>query len=116
MQLKLDRTEKETKGFFGGTKVDYVLRAALTVSPEEEAKMKQLGFWKRRIKELTREEEKDYDLFQFSHHTFQELVKGFSAVGSLSYVEARERDILNACKMVKHHLEGGQAGERIIDL
>lgn len=117
MQLKLDRSEETKKGFFGSS-VIYKLRAALTVSSDEEENMKRLGLWKRAIRPMTREEERegDYDLECFALRTFKDLAEGFTVVGDLPFIEEREQDLVKGCKMVKHHLEGGQAGERIIDI
>ena len=115
MQLKLDRSEFEERGFFS-KKTKYLVNAALLVSPEEEAKIKQLGFWKKKVRPLARAEEGDYDLEVMSLNTFGNLVEGFKISGDLPFIEEMEGVIVAACKDLRRHMEGGQAGERIIDI
>lgn len=117
MQLKLDRSEFEEKGFFGRG-LQYRLNATLIVTSDEEQAIKRVGFWKKEVRPLSREEEKegDYDLEVMGLKTFADLVKGFSISGSLAFIEEMERDIAQACKALKHHMTGGDAGERIIDI
>lgn len=117
MQLKLDRSEFEERGFFGRG-LQYRLDAALLVSSEEEHAIKRIGFWKKKVRPLTREEEKNgsYDLVMMGYNTFADLVKGFTISGSLAFIEDMEQDIAHACKALKHQMTGGDAGERIIDI
>jgi hypothetical protein len=77
-----------------------------------------LGFWKKEVRPLTREEEREgnYDLEVMGLKTFADLVKGFKISGSLLFIEEMEQDIAKACKVLKHHVTGGDAGERVIDI
>lgn len=117
MQLKLNRSEFVEKGFFGRG-LQYLLEATLLVTPDEEAAIKRLGFWKKEVRPLTREEEREgnYDLEVMGLKTFADLVKGFKISGSLLFIEEMEQDIAKACKVLKHHMTGGDAGERVVDI
>jgi len=117
MQLKLDRSEFEEKFFFSRS-IKYRLQATLVVTPEEEAAIRRVGFWKEKVRPLTRDEEKegDYDLEVAGWKTFADLVKGFTITGTLPFIQEMERDIAAACKVLKIHITAGDAGERVIDI
>lgn len=114
MQLKMDR--KEAEGGFLSKRLlgAYEVRAALLVSPEEEEAMKRLKLWKQALKPY-KKDDRDADE-ELNRYDFGELVQGLTIFGSLEKIQAIEAGIVAACKQLKGHLEGGNAGERIIDI
>ena len=112
MQLKLDRGERQGGIVFKHTV--YTLKAALLVTPEEEAALKKHGFWKANIKP-GRSDAHDNDV-ELTEYSFADLVRGIYLEGSLTKIEDCERGIAAGCKVAKRHMEGGQAGERIVDI